>query len=507
MTTLNVTHVVVMEDRAQVERRGTITLEGGLTTVELPGLPLVAVDRSLSVEATGATVHEARLVRRYKQRAKDGLPLDASELRRRVQALVEQQYAHEADVYRLQTQRDALTQARHALLTSIAERVGYGEADPSAWQRQLDALTAQQGENTEALRVATAAVDAVKKELQACRGALSVAEERVEALECLLALTLEGQGEVALRVSYLVPCAVWRPAYRASLAGETVTFETEAVVWQRTGEAWTNVELEFSTARPTLGTTPPTLVDDWLSVRPKTMVEKKVVDVSVREEVIQSAGEGSSAAPELPGLDDGGEARLLKAPGRSTVPSDGEPHRVPLGRFEAKAALELVCPAELSPLAFTVARFPNQASNVLLAGPVDLIRAAGFVGRSQVSFTAPGETLKLSFGSADGVRVTRTVEEKVEEARLTGRRTTKKIVTLHVSNASPEPRRLAIEERIFVSEVKEVEVQLLSKECEPAPAPPSKDGITRLELALTPHETRKARFVWEVSAAGKVAGL
>jgi len=142
-----------------------------------------------------------------------------------------------------------------------------------------------------------------------------------------------------------------------------------------------------------------------------------------------------------------------------------------------------------------------------LAGPVDLIRSAGFVGRSQVSFTAPGETLKLSFGSEDGVRVTRVVEEKLDEARLTGRRTTKKTVTLHVSNASTTPRKLLLEERIFVSEVKEVEVQVLQKECDPAPSPVSKDGIARLEVALAANATKKVKFVWEVSAAGKVAGL
>ncbi len=504
---MKLTHVIVMEDRAQVERRGTLSLAGGITTVELPGFPLVAVDRSLTVEATGATVHEARLVRRWKQKAKGGLPVDASELRRRVQELVDRQYGHDSDAYRLSTRRDGLTQTRQTLLQSIGERAGYGEADAAAWERQLDALSTQQRENDEALRVAQAAVDAVKRELSASRQALAVAEERQEDLECLLSLTVEGQGEVAVRVSYLVPCAVWRPAYRATLSGDEVLFESEAVVWQRTGEAWPEVQLQFSTARPTLGTTPPSLHDDWLALRQKTTIEKRVVDVSVREQEIQTAGETSVSVPELPGLDDGGEARLLSAPGKSTVPSDGQPHRVPLGTFTAKAAIELVCPPEFSPLAFTVVRVPNEGGSVLLAGPVDLIRSAGFVGRSQVSFTAPGETLKLSFGSEDGVRVTRVVEEKLDEARLTGRRTTKKTVTLHVSNASTTPRKLLLEERVFVSEVKEVEVQVLQKECDPAPSPVSKDGIARLEVALAANATKKVKFVWEVSAAGKVAGL
>lgn len=504
--TLQITQVVVMEDRAQVERRGTIT-GSGVTSVEVPGFPLVAVDRSLTVEATGAVVHEARLVRRWRQKAKDGLPADASELRRRVQELVETQYQQDSEVYRLTTAKETLSHTRTALTHSIAQRAGFGEAPVDEWHRQLEALSANQRHNDEALRAVQVKLEDTRRALSASRQALAVSEEPVEESECVLLLTIEGSGPIPVRVSYLVPCAVWRPAYRATLGAERVFFEAEAVVWQQTGEAWKDVQLSFSTARPTLGTTPPTLVDDWLSLRPKSAIEKRVVDVAVREETIQTAGEGSPAAPELPGLDDGGEARLLKAPGPTTVPSDGLPHRVPLATFDSAAAIELVCPPERSPLAFTVARFANESGSVLLAGPVDLIRSSGFVGRSQISFTAPKEVLKLSFGSEDGVTVTRTVEEKTEEARLTGRRTTKKVITLHLSNASREPKRLVLEERIFVSEVKEVEVQVLQKECDPAPAPPTKDGITRFEVALAPNGTKKAKFVWEVSAAGKVAGL
>ena len=120
-------------------------------------------------------------------------------------------------------------------------------------------------------------------------------------------------GTVWLRVTYLVPCAVWRPAYRATLApgeqGETVTLECEAVVWQHTEEDWKDVELLFSTARPTLGASPPRLVEDWLRLRDKSEQEKHSVEVSIREEAIPTTGEGGASKTEaMPGLDDGGEA-------------------------------------------------------------------------------------------------------------------------------------------------------------------------------------------------------
>jgi hypothetical protein len=52
-----------------------------------------------------------------------------------------------------------------------------------------------------------------------------------------------------------------------------------------------------------------------------------------------------------------------------------------------------------------------------------------------------------------------------------------------------------------------VEVQLVEKRCDPRPQPPSPDGIVRVPLDLPAQGTRKAVFVWELSAAAKVAGI
>ncbi|MCC6334263.1 MAG: mucoidy inhibitor MuiA family protein [Myxococcales bacterium] len=508
MATANipVTRVVVMEDRAQVERKGSVTLDAGLTRVEVSGLPLVAVDRSLKVEVQGATLIDAKLVRRWREKPTGGLPADASDLRRRVEALRLEIEKASDEVSRLEARAELLGATRGDLLRGISEGAGAGKSEPPKWTDQLELLSKRQAEVDEALRRARREATRLQRRHAEAEGALSTAEEKERDLEGALALTLEGQGTATVRASYLVPCAVWRPAYRASLKGDAVLLEAEAVVWQRTGEAWKDVQLQLSTARPTLGTTPPALVEDRLALRAKQEVERRVVDVAIREEVIQSAGETGGEA-ELPGLDDGGEARLLSAPGAATIPSDGQPHRVPLFHFEAKALLERVCPSELSGLVTVLSRFPNTSGQVLLAGPVDLIRQAGFVGRAQLKFAAPGETVKLAFGSEDGVSVVREVHDKVEEARLTGRRTTTKKVRLHVSNARPEPAKLVIEERVPVSEVKEVEVQVLTKECSPAPSAVTKDGIARIELELPPNGTKTAVFAWELSAAAKVAGI
>jgi uncharacterized protein (TIGR02231 family) len=175
--------------------------------------------------------------------------------------------------------------------------------------------------------------------------------------------------------------------------------------------------------------------------------------------------------------------------------------------FEAPAKAELLCAPERFPAPALVARFENRGAHVLLAGPVELVRGSGFVGRSQVKFAAVGEEVRLAFGGDDDLRVAREPSEQREESRLTGKRTTRHHVRLFVSNVSGKPARLAVEERIPVSEIKEVEVQLLAKQTEPKPANVTKDGIVRFELELAPREHRLLTLAYQVEAAAKVVGL
>jgi uncharacterized protein (TIGR02231 family) len=505
--TTRVAKVVCMEDRAQVERRGELELTAGVHRIEAKKLSRLAVDRSLKVEVAGAKLLDAKLERKWLQKLPGGLRADATEQQKRLEAVRKLIVAIDDEVAAIAVRTELVRSARADLFRAISEQAGAGAADKAKWHAALAKVDAE----LEALIAKRHQKDVERhplyQESVQLDSAIRATGQPEEDLECSLVLTVEAiGGKCAVRASYLVPCAVWRPAYRATLLDDSVKLESEAVIWQRTSEDWTQCELWCSTARPTLGTAPPKLEVDRLALRPKTQVEKKVVDVALREEVIQNTGAGGEE-PEMPGLDDGGETRLLKAAALATVRSDGQPHRVPLAALDAKATLERVCSPELMPLVSLVARFPNSGANVLLAGPVDLIRRSGFVGRSQLKFAAVGETVQLSFGSEDTVRVTRNITDKIDEARLTGRRTTTRTVTLYLSNLSGEPQSMSLEERIPVSEVKEVEVRLLDKESKPAPKSVSKDGIAKFDVSLGPNAQQKLEFCWELSAASKVAGV
>ncbi len=508
-----VVKVTCLEDRARVERRTQVALPAGATRLVVPDVAPTAVDRSLKVEVSGARLSEARVAREWKQKPAGGLAEDASALRKKVHALEREREALAAEQARLSARLEVTRASREDLLRAISEGTAEGTCEPQPWREALARIRETEAQLDETLRQRQLRHDRVGAELTEARAALARVEAPPAELTARVELVVDAPAaaEVQVTVSYLVPCAVWRPAYRAALkgsgAGFTVRLETEAVVWQRTGETWSDIELALSTARPTLGATPPALVDDVLHLRDKTQEERQSVEVAIREEEIHTTGAASTQqAAELPGVDDGGEVRVLTVPGRVTVPSDGQPHRFALSAFEAAAQVERVCTPELSSAISQVARFPNSGAHVLLAGPVELVRHSGVVGRGRLRFAAQGEPVRLSFGSEDGLRVAREVSETYDESRLTGRRTTVRKVKLFASNAAGQPARLTLEERLLVSEVKEVQVKLREKESAPI-REVTPDGIVRFDLALAPNEHKALELVYEVSAAGKVAGL
>ncbi|MGW0598895.1 mucoidy inhibitor MuiA family protein [Streptomyces sp. NPDC002776] len=508
-----VTAVTCLEDRAQVERSLALDLRAGVQRLRLGPVSALAVDRTLHAELTAdheAGVLDARIVRAWTPRGP--LPAtDDSVLRLRVHALEEERRTLEQRTDRLRTRLDLLGRLAADLLREIGEGAGTGETDPTRWSRELDRVDDERDVRSEELRTAQARLTVLATELQETEHAIHLSEQGPAELLGHVELTVRSAaaGPARLRLTHLVPCALWRPAYRAVLDADTVTLETDAMVWQRTGEDWSDVALTLSTARSAAANEPPTLVEDRLTLTDRSPAERRTVEVEVREQEIADLGPAPVLG--LPGVDDGGETRVLRSPAPVCVPADGRAHRVPLSSVAAPARSEYACAPELSPLVTQVVRFDNSSGHALLAGPVDLVRGSGFSGRGTLDFTAPGGPVELAFGSHDDYRVVRYAEESRDTATMTQRTTVTHTVRLHLSRFSAPgaqgDRTVVLRERMPVSEVSAVEVRLRKEGCSPAPDAVDDEGIVRWDIALPPGARRSVTLVYEVAASGKVSGL
>ncbi|MGW7342545.1 mucoidy inhibitor MuiA family protein [Streptomyces sp. NPDC054854] len=511
---LPVTAVTCLEDRAHIERTAVLDLEAGVQRLRLGPVTALAVDRTLHAELIAehtATVLDVRIVRAWTPRAPLPPAVDDSAVRHREHAIEEERTVLGQRRDRLRARLDALGRLASDLLRDIGEGAGEGEPDRDRWNRELDRVDEERDACGEQLRAVEARLAVLSVELSHVQGALDLAEEEPAELVGHVELTVAAAvaGPVRLRLSHLTPCALWRPAYRAVLDGNSLTLETDAVVWQRTGEDWSDVRLTLSTARSALAGDPPRLAEDRLTLKDRSAAERRTVDVELREEEIGELG----AAPVLglPGVDDGGEARVLSSPVPVSVPADGRAHRVPISSFTAAASSEYACSPELSPLVTQVVRCDNGSGHALLAGPVHLVRGSGFSGRGTLEFTAAGAAFELAFGSRDDHRVVRYAEESRESVGITQRTLVTRTVRLHLSRFSApgeqDDRVVAVRERIPVSEVSAVEVRLRREACSPAPDAVDADGIARWDVTLPPGGRRSVTLVYELSASAKVVGL
>jgi uncharacterized protein (TIGR02231 family) len=112
-----------------------------------------------------------------------------------------------------------------------------------------------------------------------------------------------------------------------------------------------------------------------------------------------------------------------------------------------------------SPWVHLRARLANPGPQPLLAGPVDLIMASGYVGRAEIGFVAAGEKFHLGFGPEADVRAHREERTEREEAGLLGGWNSQQVrVSVRLSNLGAERREIVVTERIPISEVEQVEV-------------------------------------------------
>lgn len=511
---LPVTAVTCLEDRAHVERAVVLDLEAGVQRLRLGPVSAMAVDRTLHAELTAdhpATVLDVRISRSWTPRGPLPHTDDDSALRRHVHALEGEQLALVQQRDRLHARRDLLGRLAADLLREIGEGAGSGETERARWVRELDRVDDERDSCGEQLRTTEAGLAALSEELGEANRAMHVSEEEPAELIGHIELTVETAvaGPVRLNLSHLTPCALWRPAYRAVLDGDSLTLETDAVVWQRTGEDWSDVRLTLSTARSALATDPPRLGEDRLTLTDRSATERRTVDIELREEEIGTLGPAPVLG--LPGVDDGGEARVLRSPAPVSVPGDGLAHRVPLATFTTSARNEYACSPELSPLVTRVVLFDNLAGHALLAGPVDLVRDSGFSGRGTLDFTAPGAPVELAFGSCDDHRVVRHTEESRDSAGITQRTVITRTTRLHLSRFCAPGEQgnqvVVLRERLPISEVSAVEIRLRKESCSPAPDTVDAEGIARWDVTLPPNSHRTVTLVYELSASAKVTGL
>lgn len=509
------TRVTFFEDRAEVVRLAKVPLSAGKSWVRLEGVTPFVDDRSVRARAlgSGVTLLGVRVVRRLDS-VQRGAPAEVVTARGREDELRLEHSGRASEGEEAQRVLRRLQQLQTAWgrgLSGVPE--GFAES-AEAWRESFQALlvasqeaaaschahSERQGESARLLREASETLELL--------GGLRVRWEA--AVEVQFAAETDHEQEV--EITYRTPCALWRPEHLVRLERDSdeapdgrLSVTTFATAWQATGESWEQVEASFSTARPGRAASAPLLEDDSLQTREKTSQERREVVVAARDESVNLAGlsRGRRQADEMPGVDDGGEPLTIQASQPVTIPSTGRPFRVSTGTRTLAAGLVRVALPEVAPVAHLRATATLSEGLPLLAGPVRLARGEGrrehLVGRTKLDFIAPGDPFELGFGADEAVRVRRETRDD-SDTGWTGGQTRKRRVLLFLSNLSTDVKRVLIKERVPVSELDEVQIQVEA----PGWSHDAADGFLTQMVELPPRGSSEIEFGYTIQAGKKV---
>lgn len=509
------TGVTVYPDRARLVRKGNVSLEPGLHSLEILDLPLQLNPDSARAAARGSARARLLSVQVNTVFYSETPAVSTRELESQVEALQDAQRALDAQADLLQKQRtnlDALAAKSDVYATALAA----GEMTVQDQLTLLDGLRARAEALDGELRTLAAGKRDGERRLKKLQNELNQqhgARPR-QRYAAVVELEVLQAGDLDVELSYQVSRSGWTPLYDLRLIEEAGSSSLEvsylAQVTQNTGEPWDDVSLSLSTARPALAGRLPEL-DPWYIQPlpppvPHPAFQTAGSPMPVRAAMKMSAREidTPSAAPEeveaegiTASVDGSGPVVTYQVPGKASVPSDGSPHKVTLARFSLPPELDYVSAPSRVQAAYRRAKVLNDSPYLLLPGTANLFTGDEFIGSTSLELTAPQGEIELYLGVDDRIKVERELKRRDVDKRLIGgKRRTVYGYEIKVENLLSAQARVTLHDQLPVSRHEEIKIRLES--ADPRPTKQTELNLLDWELTLAPKEKRVIRFDFSV---------
>ena len=486
--TLPVKKVIFMEDRAQVKRFSTLQLESGRNQLIIEGISPFLLNKSLYFHPVQQLQCQNLKVQRTSLHKEDSYQAESHAIYLEREALEKELKQLEVELSLFNNARKDLVLLRSQFIKEIEQEVSNGRSDRAFWQANMLSLN-EQGEilKNEKLTL-LCRQDLLSRQNDSKNLKLQALKQQVhEKASILMDIDCAAAGDYEIQIEYLLPGACWRPSYRAKLNTKTqqMTLISGATLWQNTGENWQDIQVLLSTQRSSLGTNIPDLKQDYLYTRRK----RPVLKVSYSEESVSEFNE-IQKIHQMPGIDDGGDAINLSCPQKMNLKSDAYPVKVDLTHLELEVKLRNVAYPELLESVILQSLAVNSSSQRLLAGPVELIKDGGVIGETNIDVVAPGEKFSLDWGADEYLVLKRKTKSSQTDKLLSTWRVDNHEVDNYLSNLSQEEKILTLIERVPVSDIEQVKIEVNTKKTSEAKKP-NKDGFLEWEICLAADDHQK----------------
>ncbi len=302
-----------------------------------------------------------------------------------------------------------------------------------------------------------------------------------------------------LELRYLVANTGWSPAYDLVAMNNTgpVTLRYKAQVYNNTGIDWSKMNLTLSTADPSLGASSPHLTRWELNNRSDAQFGGDEL------KMYQSQGAGgwninSNADPsqryELITVSEVSAEFKIKR--TYDVPSNGRPYMVEVAEHTLPADYRYVAVPKLDRDAFLQARITGWEDLDLVDGPANVYYEDRYIGESMIRTAGIEDTLDLSLGRDNDIRVERKeLEDRTSRKAIGSERKQTMTYDITVKNNSAARVHLTLRDQVPVSMDDQIKVEILELSKGELNAP---DGFVEWPMDLEPGASSTVKLSYSI---------
>lgn len=179
-----------------------------------------------------------------------------------------------------------------------------------------------------------------------------------------------------------------------------------------------------------------------------------------------------------------------------SIQTDGKTTTIGIRNFDVEAGYQYMSAPKADPAPFLTARILNWQDLNLQSGEVSLYFEGSYLGKTYLDLSDTGDTLSLSLGKDNGVKVGRKLVKEFSTKRFLGsNRIESRQYEISVRNTKKENVRIRLRDQFPVSVVKEISISEMKA---PGAEVNEDTGIATWDLELKPGQEQKVTISYTV---------
>jgi len=500
-----ITDATVYVNGALITRSQNFDLKKGKNAVKFINLPVGIQGHSITVEAKEVMIlsvsHSVSYVEAGSKDAKR-----ISELVKKLEDIQKEQQKESIMIQMLDTERQllmsntAINQGKEFRASDVRESIEF-------FHDRMRMISEER----------MASEDRVKKlnmELSNIQSELGTDYASRQMTEVVVEVFSDKDKECEIKLSYFTQSASWSPYYdlRADSTKDPVKIQSKAMVYQHTGEDWTDVMLTLSTGNPSLSGTIPELSPWYLNFdvpmrisnfqsrefNAPAAAKMSIRDMKMMDEVCCDSVE-CCAAPEQEAVFQNESLTSIEYALQTpySIETSGNGRSVEIGSYELPAKFVYKSVRKLEKDVFLVAEISEWEGINLLEGKANVFFEGKYVGEAYIDPRRAGEEMLVSLGRDKNVIVTRVRgKDFVSKSAFGSNTKASREWVLTARNLKKQSVTLVLEDQVPVSVNKSIVVEAVNI----SGATMNKDtGKLEWTLELEPAASKSLNVKYEVT--------